>query len=335
MKQIRIGFIGCGCISYGHLRVLKALEGVEIIGVFDPGQENVDKFKKEAGEINVYSSDRELIEKGKPDGVVISSPHTCHYPQIKLALGKGVGVLVEKPAVTTYKQAQEVKKMLKKTGQVLVVGYQRHYLGTFLSARKILEEGKLGRIIFLSGYLAQNWIEAVTKSGRTWRFDPKFSGGGQLTDSGSHFVALLFYLTGLTPDKVCSFIDYHGMKVDINTAFIVSFKEKVLGSFGILGIDPNFREALLIWGENGVMKLSASGENSYVHYKGNPQTEPLPEVSPEVKSPAEDLIWCLQGKKKPQTPFSVIEKVALLSDKVYESFQKGKIAKFSSRSLKT
>jgi len=327
MKEIRIGFIGCGGHSYGHLRILKGIENVKITGIFDPKKENVEKFKKEAGDVDVYKSDRELVEKGNIDGAVICSPHTFHAPQIKLCLKNGVHVLVEKPAVVNYREAMEVKKILKKTKLVFVVGYQRHYNPSFLSAKKILDEKKLGKIVFISGYLAQNWIEIVRNTGRIWRFNPAFSGGGQLTDSGSHFVAMLFFLTGLTPEKVCSFIDYHGMKVDINTAFIVNFKEKVIGSFGILGIDPSFREALLIWGKKGVLKISAYGENSYVHYYGKKEPEAIPEIPSQVNSPAEDFIECIKGKKQPQTPFSVIEKVALLSDKIYLSYKEKKIAK--------
>ncbi|HOL35969.1 MAG TPA: Gfo/Idh/MocA family oxidoreductase [bacterium] len=327
MKEIKIGFLGCGGISYGHLRNLKNIEGVKVAGVFDPKKESVEKFLKEAGDVQVFNSDKELIEKGNLDAVVINSPHTCHFPQITMCLKNGLHVLVEKPAVVNYKEAQEVKKLLKKTKRIFVVGYQRHYMDTFLAAKKILEEKKLGKIVFVSGYLAQDWINIVKNTGRTWRFDPKFSGGGQLTDSGSHFVAMLFYLTGLTPVKVASFIDYHGMKVDINTAFIVQFKEKAIGSFGILGIDPSFREALLIWGEKGVIKLSAYGENCYVHYYGKKEPQKLPEFAGKVKSPAQDLIECIKGNKQPQTPFSVIEKVALLSDKIYQSFKQEKIIK--------
>lgn len=325
MKEVRIGFLGCGGHSYAHLRNLKGMKDVKIVAVFDPKKENVEKFVKEAGDIDIYESDRELVEKSNLDGVIITSPHTLHFPQIKLALENGVNVLVEKPAVVNYKEALEVKKLLKKTRKAFVVGYQRHYMSSFLGAKKMLAEKKLGKLVFVSGYLAQDWINIVRNTGRVWRFDPKFSGGGQLTDSGSHFVAILFYLTNLTPSKVASFIDYHGMKVDVNTTFIVSFKEKVNGNFGILGIDPSFREALLIWGEKGVLKISLYGENSYVHYYGKKKPEPVPEIKSKISSPAEDLIECIKKKKQPQTPFEVIEKVALLSDKIYESSRTGKI----------
>ncbi len=72
------------------------------------------KFVKEAGGVEIYKSDIDLIKKGNLDGVVINSPHTIHFSQIKLALENGINVLVEKPAVVNYKEAQEVKKILKK-----------------------------------------------------------------------------------------------------------------------------------------------------------------------------------------------------------------------------
>jgi len=323
MEKIKIGFIGCGGISYGHLRTLKTLKEVEICGVFDPNKENVEKFIKEAGEsIKVYDSDKQLIEEGNFDGVVICSPHTFHFPQIKLALENNLNVLVEKPAVINYRQAVQVKKLLEEKRKVFVVGYQRHYMENFVGAKKLIEEGKIGKILFLSGYLAQAWIRIIKNTGRLWRFDPKFSGGGQLTDSGSHFVAMIFYLTDLSPLKVFSFIDYLNMKVDINSAFIVKFKEGPIGSFGILGIDPGFREALIIWGEKGVIKISASGENSYLHLNDEKEPKEIEKVLYDVKNPAEDFIKCIREKVQPKTPFKVVEKVALLSDKIYRSFKK-------------
>jgi len=327
MKNVKIGFIGCGGISYGHLRNLKGIKEVEIAGIFEPNKENAEKFIKESGKVEIYKSEKDLIKKGKLDGVVICSPHTFHFSQIKLALENGVNVLSEKPVVVNYKEAVQVKNLLKKTGKILVPGYQRHYMENFLSVKKIIEDGKIGKIFFISGYLAQNWIEIIKNTPRAWRFEPKLSGGGQLTDSGSHFVAMLFWLTNLTPVEVGSFIDYHGMKVDINTCFIVKFKEGPIGNFGILGIDPNFREAMLIWGEKGVIKISAYGENSYIHLNGEKEPSALKSIKSDIKSPAEDFVKCILYGKKPQTPFSVIEKVALLSDKIYQSYKKKEITK--------
>ncbi|MCM8762323.1 MAG: Gfo/Idh/MocA family oxidoreductase [Candidatus Omnitrophica bacterium] len=225
--MIKIGFIGCGSISFRHLNNLKKIDDVKVVSVFDPNENNLTKFKESCGnKINVYRSDEDMIEKEVLDGVVITSPHTFHFKQIKMCLENGIDVLVEKPAVVNFQEAVEIREMMGKTGKKVVVGYQRHYMPVFNEARHIIREN-FGNIIYISGFLSQYWFDQFkTGDSRKWRLDPKFSGKGQLTDSGSHFVASLFFLTALNPEKVSAFIDFREVQVDINTSFIVKFKRR-------------------------------------------------------------------------------------------------------------
>ncbi|MCM8809621.1 MAG: Gfo/Idh/MocA family oxidoreductase [Candidatus Omnitrophica bacterium] len=322
--MIKIGFIGTGGISYRHLNDLKKIKDVKIVSVIEPNENNFKKFREAYGEnLNLYTDQIEMIEKEKLDGVVICTPHTLHFSQIKIALENGVDVLVEKPAVVTYDEAVEIRKIIEKTGKRVVVAYQRHYMPVFNGAKKILKE-RFGNIIFISGFLSQYYYESLSIR-RPWRLDPKLSGKGQLTDSGSHFVALIFFLTNFTPEKIASFIDFRGEKVDMNSAFIVKFKEGAIGSFGILAFDPSFREGLFIWDDrNNVLKLSTN-ENSYVQFKGEKEIKEIEFFELEVKSPAEDLIECIKRGKKPYTDWEIVEKVSLLSDMVYKSYFENKI----------
>jgi predicted dehydrogenase len=322
--MIKIGFIGCGGISYRHLNDLKNINEVKIVSAVEPNEENFKKFQNTYGEkLNLYEDEEEMIEKEKLDGVVICSPHTFHFKQIKVALEKGIDVLVEKPAVCSYEEAVEIRKLIEKTGKKVVVGYQRHYSPIFNGARKIIKE-KFGKIIFLSGFLSQYYHEPLSIK-RPWRLNPKLSGKGQLTDSGSHFVAMLFFLTGLIPEKIASFIDWRGEKVDMNSAFIVKFKEGAIGNFGILAYDPSFRESLFIWDDkNNVLKISAT-EKSYVQFKGEKEQKELEGFEIEVKNPSEDLIKCIKENKEPVTAWEIVEKVSLLSDMVYKSELEKKI----------
>ena len=325
--MIKIGFIGCGSISYRHLNALKNISDVKIVSAIEPNFENFKKFEETYGEkLNLYKDEEEMIKKEKLDGVVICSPHTFHFEQIKIALENGIDVLVEKPAVCSYQEAVEIRKLIEKTGKVVVVAYQRHYMPVINSAKKIIKE-RFGKIVFLSGFLSQHWLH-LFKSGkdkRSWRLNPKFSGKGQLIDSGSHFIAEIFFLTGLTPDKVVSFIDFMGEKVDINSSFIVKFKEGAIGNFGVLGIDPFWRESLYIWDENDNLIFISLSDNSYIHFYGEKERKNIEDIEVEVKNPSEDLIKCIKEKKQPKTTWDIIEKVALLSDMVYNSFFKGKI----------
>ncbi|MCM8806663.1 MAG: Gfo/Idh/MocA family oxidoreductase [Candidatus Omnitrophica bacterium] len=327
--MIKIGFIGCGNISYRHLNHLKEIKDVKIVSAIEPDEENFKKFQESYGDkIKKYENEEEMIEKEKLDGVVICSPHTFHFNQIKIALENGCDVLVEKPAVVSYKESIEIRKIMEKTGKKIVVAYQRHYMPVFNEAKNIIKE-KFGKVIFLSGFLSQYWLELFrTKDGkRAWRLLPEYSGKGQLTDSGSHFVASIFFLTGLTPEKVASFLDFRGERVDINSAFIVKFKEEAIGNFGILGYDPFWRENLLIWDEyNNLISVSLS-EESYVHFKGEKERRKIEGIEIEVKNPSDDFVKCIKGERNPHTDWGIIEKVCLLSDMVYKSFFEERIVK--------
>ncbi|MCS7180220.1 MAG: Gfo/Idh/MocA family oxidoreductase, partial [bacterium] len=304
--MIKIGFVGCGGISYKHLNDLKKFGNVKVVSAIEPNEGNFKKFEETYGEkLNLYKDEEEMIEKEKLDGIVICTPHTLHFNQIKIALEKGIDVLVEKPAVVSYHEAVEIRKIMEKTGKKVVVAYQRHYNPIFNGAKKVIKE-QFKNIVFLSGFLAQYYYEPLTAK-KPWRIDPKFSGKGQLIDSGSHFVALIFFLTGLTPEKIASFIDFRGEEVDMNSSFIVKFKEGAIGNFGILAFDPSFRESLFIWDEgNNVIKVSAT-EKSYVQFKGEKETKDIEPFEIEVKSPVEDFLKCIIGEKQPQTDWNIIE----------------------------
>ncbi|MCM8804789.1 MAG: Gfo/Idh/MocA family oxidoreductase [Candidatus Omnitrophica bacterium] len=326
--MIKIGFIGCGDISHRHLNHLKNIPDVKIVSAIEPNEENLKRFEESYGKkLNVYKDEEEMIEKEKLDGVVICSPHTFHFSQIRIALEKGIDVLVEKPAVVTYDEAIKIREIMEKTGKKVVVAYQRHYNPTFNGAKKIIKD-KFGNIIFLSGFLSQLYLE-IFKTGkdkRIWRLNPELSGKGQLIDSGSHFVALIFFLTDLTPEKLCAFVDFREEKVDINSAFIVKFKEGAIGNFGILGYDPNWRENLYIWDNKNNLIFISLSEKSYVQFYGEKERKNIEDIEIDVKSPAEDFIKCIKKEKeKPYTSWDIIEKVALLSDMVYESYFKNKL----------
>lgn len=325
--MIKVGFIGCGGISYRHLSDIKKIKDVKVVSVIEPNENNFKRFEEYYGEkLNLYTNEEEMIEKEKLDGVIICTPHTLHFSQIKSALEKGINVLVEKPAVVKYEEAVEIREIMKKKNKKVVVAYQRHYNPIFNSVRKLIKQ-EFGKIVFLSGFLAQYYYEPI-KINRPWRADPKFSGKGQLIDSGSHFVAMIFFLTDLTPEKIASFVDFRDEKIDMNSAFIVKFKEGAIGNFGILAFDPSFRESLFIWDDrNNVIKVSAM-ENSYLQLKGEKIPKEIEPLNIDVENPVEDFIRCITEGKEPHTSWDIIEKVALLSDMVYKSHFDEKIISF-------
>ena len=69
------------------------------MAVCNRGEKGLVKAQSELGdEILLFSDYRELIDSGKVDAVIISTPHFSHVEIASYALGKNLHVLLEKPA---------------------------------------------------------------------------------------------------------------------------------------------------------------------------------------------------------------------------------------------
>lgn len=88
-------------------------------------------------------------EAKRPDGiqtVSIATPNFTHYEIAKAALEAGLHVYCEKPLCFTSEQAEELEALVKKSGKIMFVsyGYAGHQM--IEQARKMVENGDLGKI---------------------------------------------------------------------------------------------------------------------------------------------------------------------------------------------
>ena len=103
IEKIRVGMIGVGGIAQGHVQRLLALPEVEIVALADASEKSIENTQERHGEgvaqAQTFADYRELLEKAKPDAVVICTPHTQHFQQAVDSLDAGAHVLLEKPMV--------------------------------------------------------------------------------------------------------------------------------------------------------------------------------------------------------------------------------------------
>ncbi|MGY3054436.1 scyllo-inositol 2-dehydrogenase (NADP+) [Pedobacter sp. UYEF25] len=93
-----------------------------------------------------YNSVEKLFADDEIDLVVVNTPNFLHFEHVKLALSSGKHVLVEKPFTATSKQAKELFTLADKQGKKIFFFQNRRYDGDFLSVKKVLESGILGKL---------------------------------------------------------------------------------------------------------------------------------------------------------------------------------------------
>ncbi len=250
MDKLRFGVIGAGGITHGHAQRLAQSGEAEVVAVAEPSAGSVENFRRATG-LNpaVYPDHRVMLGAEKLDCVLIGSPHTLHFEQARDCLEAGANVLCEKPMVCNTRDARALQDVVARTGRVFMISYQRHTESRYLWLKEQIDSGALGRITYIAAMSCQEWLWGTRGS---WRQDPSLSGGGQLNDTGSHFVDVLIWLGGPV-EEVIALQDFRGTAVDINSTISFRYASGALGSFTVIGDTHAWWEDWTVSGEKGTV----------------------------------------------------------------------------------
>jgi predicted dehydrogenase len=322
MKQIRIGFIGCGGIANAHAERLRSIPEAEIVALCDPLDESMERFVKlnpEAAKVPRFEDDwLKMLDTVEMDAVGIFTPHTLHFEQTMAALDRGLHVLAEKPMVCTSDRARQIIKKLDETGLKLQISYQRHFDPVFQVAREMIANGDIGDLQFVHCHQGQEWLKS--QSG-TWRQILELSGGGQLNDSGSHLIDIILWVTGLEAESVHAFVDNCGTPVDINSAVNIRFKSGAQGSISVVGSCPVWTEEHTFFGEKGVLNINDGALYLSVPGKDKKVVD-LPDSPGE--DPDRNFVDAILGEAELVVPATCGLRVIELTESAWESGKTGK-----------
>jgi predicted dehydrogenase len=316
---LRFGIIGAGGITHGHAQRLQGSGQVDIVAVTEPSPASVDRFRQVTGlSPTVYQDHREMLAAEHLDAVLIGSPHTAHFDQSRECLEAGAHVLSEKPMVCTVAHARTLVEVSRRAGKVLMISYQRHTEPKYLWMKQQISSGALGKISYISAISCQEWL-AFT--GGSWRQDPALSGGGQLNDTGSHFVDVLIWLGGPVT-QVTALQDFRGTQVDINSAVSFRYASGALGSFTVIGDTHSWWEDWTISGENGTIFYRNGRLFQAVLGRGVREV-PDSELPPSGGSIDDAFLRAVRGEAEVLVPPSIGVGVIQLTEAAWRSAAEG------------
>ena len=120
MERLKIELIGAGQIARTtHIPNLKKIPETEITGICDTRIEAAQQTAREGGIQHHYGSHVEMIEKERPDAVIICVPNQCHCEMTMRALDMSCHVLCDKPTAITAEEAEQIEKKAKEKGKLL------------------------------------------------------------------------------------------------------------------------------------------------------------------------------------------------------------------------
>ncbi len=199
--MIKGAIIGLGKISRtAHVPAYtgeKVRKNIRITAGVDISDANRASFIELIPGINVYSTIEEMYAQEKVNFIDICVPPNMHERYIGFAMRNKINVLCEKPLTTGIESAVSLKNELLDSGIKFMPIHQYKYSPVWRIFKAEVKDIKNSNKIFLqfnvyrlaadSGYDSKN---------PSWRTDRGTSGGGILSDTGTHYLYLTDYLLG-------------------------------------------------------------------------------------------------------------------------------------------
>lgn len=186
-----------------------------VCDVYEPNLEKGSQLEPEAKKFLDY---RELLQGVKTDCVVVASPDHQHAPMLMAALDAKVDVYLEKPLSHSLEQSDRMIKAVRASKQVVQIGMQRRSAPALIEAKKLVDDGLLGRIALVKAQWNWNVSGALDNSTlpgkldwnrflgtapqralepmrfRRWRYFYDYA-GGNMTDQGTHLMDVVQWFT--------------------------------------------------------------------------------------------------------------------------------------------
>lgn len=264
--MVRVGVVGCGSIArQRHANEYSLNPDVEIAGFFDlnreRAQEVVDKFGGK-----VYDTMEDMFNDKSIDLVSICVANKYHAECTIKALNAGKHVLCEKPMAISLADCEEMFETAKKANKRLFIGQNQRLAPAHVYAKKLLDNGELGRVISFSSTFGHKGPEmwGIDKSANTWFFKKDMAAFGSMADLGIHKIDLMRYLIGGNVTSVYAnlmtlnkkFPDGTPIEVDDNAVIVMAFDNGTMGtvttSWTHYGEECN---ASVLYCEKGIMRL--------------------------------------------------------------------------------
>lgn len=193
--MIRTAIFGLGGVAERiHIPACRSISEIELVGGCEPVTERREQMKARFDLPAVYADAPTLLDKEKPELVIIGTPPDSHKELCLLALNQGAHVVCEKPFMLSVAEADEVIAAAERQRRALAVNTQYRYMTTYRQTRERLARGDFGRLFALQCW--QQMFHPPVFEKIKWRAELKQS---TLYEFGAHALDLISYFYDALP----------------------------------------------------------------------------------------------------------------------------------------
>jgi predicted dehydrogenase len=232
--MLRAGLIGLGMMGRHHARVLRSVDGVQLVAVADPAGDPHGV----AGDLPLMPGVDELIAAGL-DYCMIAVPTMLHEDVALRMAEAGVHVMVEKPLAQDIEGAARIADAFSARGLVGAVGHIERYNPALQQLRARLTNGELGEV-----------YQVVTR--RQGPFPARIADVGVVKDLATHDIDLTAWVTQQGYRSVCARTAFKsGREFEDLVAVVGQLLDGTVTSHLVNWLSPMKERVTIVTGEGG------------------------------------------------------------------------------------
>ena len=269
--MIRIGIVGAGRICAAHEKAIQEHPETQLVAVTDLDMEKARQVAAPHGAA-VYTDYKQMAAQTPMDAVILNLPHFLHCQAAVFFLEAGIHVLVEKPMALSVEECDTMIEAAKRTGKKLAVGHVQHYYSALREVRKMVEDGRFGKLCMVHETRNLDYVTGRPK----WFLTKRLAGGGIVMNFGAHSIDRLLYTTGGEVENIHAMLTNPVTEddADVNAHIFVAMTGGVSASITMCGCFVPWEYEISYYFTHGAVKvrdgwdLQIFENGEYVSYGG-------------------------------------------------------------------
>lgn len=263
----KYAIIGCGRIAQRHAEQINA--NGQLVAAFDVMPTVSEAFCAKYGGKPYSSLDEMLAGDHGAEVVSVCSPNAFHAQNTVAALRAGYHVLCEKPMAIDVADCGQMIQVAERANKRLFIVKQNRFNPPVDFVKKLIDQGKLGRV--LSCHLSCFWNRNEQYYKNSWRGTMKID-GGTLYTLFSHFIDLLYWMVGdiSTVEAITGNLG-HGDMIEFEDTggAIFRFHNGAIGTLNYTtnAFGGNMEGSLTLFCEKGTIKIGGQYLNELEYFK--------------------------------------------------------------------
>jgi glucose-fructose oxidoreductase len=315
--QLKVAIVG---LEHGHvegfLSQLPKHPDVKLVGIADADSSLCQKYGKKysLADTLFYKTEANMIERVRPDAVLVYTSIAEHRHAIEIAAQYGVSVMVEKPLTISLEDAKAIRRIAREKKIHVLVNYETTWYPSNKAAYDEVRDNRIGeirRVVIHDGHEGPKEIN-VPPEFLKWLTDPKQNGAGALYDFGCYGVDLMTWLMhGETPETVTAVVNHDKPEiypnVDDDATIILQYPH----AQAVIQASWNWpfgRKDMEVYGATGYVITVAANDLRVRHQHDNQErTETAPSLPARERDSLSYLAAVLRGQIVPKGDLSALD----------------------------